>query len=173
MPVRWTNVWFSHADGVGPLARVAGPGVEDVVLAAPRLAAALPQTWPGNAYWTASGRRLAREGSRLSVALLRRLVRRRPTLLLRAPTPPAPERLQELAAAVRQAAQYPTARGAVLADVRLLVGSEPAGGHPFPVGSVPVPAAIALREVRSLLGDGGRVQVLLSSGLLPPLDPAG
>jgi hypothetical protein len=41
------------------------------------------------------------------------------------------------------------------------------------VGSVPVPAAIALREVRSLLGDGGRVQVLLSSGLLPPLDPAG
>jgi hypothetical protein len=172
MPVRWTNAWFSHADGAGPLARVAGPGVEDVVLAAPRLAAVLPQTWPGSAYWTATGR-LAREGSRLSVALLRRLVRRRPTLLLRAPVPPAPERLQELAAAVRQAAQYPTARGAVLADVRLLVGAEPAGGHPFPVGAVPVPAAIALREVRSLLGEGGRVQVLLSSGLLPPLDPAG
>ena len=173
LPVRLTNAWVSHADGAGPLAPLAGPGVEDIALEVPRLAVALPRVWPGNAYWVAGGHPMAREGSRLSIALLRRMVRRRPTLLLRAPAPLQPAQVQELAAAVLQAAAYPTARGAVLADVRLLVGTDGVCGHPFPVGAVPIPAAIALREVRAMLGPGGRVQVVLSSGLLPPLDPTG
>ena len=137
-----------------------GPGAEDVPLGGSALVAALPRVAAG--YWEESGLRATREGSRLSIALLRRLVRRRPTLLLGTVDPPDAERLAELAAALEQAAEYPTARGAVLADVRLLVGEDPrhAYPHPFPVGTVPVPAVIALREVRALLGPGGRIQVL-------------
>ena len=171
LPVRWTNIWFRHDLAAGPLDPALGPGAEDVALGGSALVAVMPRVRVG--YWEESGLRLTREGSRLSIALLRRLVRRRPTLLLGTAEAPDPERLAVLAAALEQAAEYPTARGAVLADVRLLVGEDPrhAYAHPFPVGTVPIPAVIALREVRSLLGPGGRIQVQLSSDLLPDVLP--
>ena len=170
--VRWTNAWFRHDRGAGPLAPALAGAVEDVALGGPRFAG--PGAGKAASYWAESAYRADREGSRLSIALLRRMVRRRPTLLLRTPLPPNPPRVAALAAELEQAARYPTARGAVLADVRLVVGDDPATATrwPLPVSTVPVPARFALREVTGLLGSGGRVTVLLSSDLLPPLRPA-
>lgn len=170
-PVRWTNAWFRHDPDAGPLAGQVDGEVEDVNLGGSwfaGMAAGSEVT-----YWSESSHRMNREGSRLSIALLRRLVRRRPTLLLSTPAVPDGVRLGALSEALAEAARYPTARGAVLADVRLVVG-DPATGTPWPlpVGALPVPAMIALRRVRELLGDGGRVTVLLSSDLLPPLLPS-
>lgn len=171
-PVRWTNAWFRHDPDAGPLAEQLRGEVEDVSLGGSWFAGLAPGSEA--TYWTESTHRMNREGSRLSIALLRRLVRRRPTLLLSTRRAPDPVLTGALTAALEQAARYPTARGAVLADVRLVVGEEPATGTPWPlpVGALPVPATIALREVRELLGPGGRATVLLSSDLLPPLQPS-
>jgi hypothetical protein len=180
--VRWTNAWFRQDGRAGPVPVTAGSAVDDIALGGSRLGGSrlggsrLGGSGPGGlalggapSYWAESARRSSREGSRLSIALLRRLVRRRPTLLLGTRRPPDQARLAALSVALEQAARYPTARGAVLADVRLVVGADPAMAIPWPcpVRPLPVPALIALREVRGLLGPGGWATVLLSSDLLP------
>jgi hypothetical protein len=157
--VRWTNLWFVNDAVAGPVAGHLGAGVEDVDLGGPCGVPAFGTADRHARYWLPATDGDADSG--LSTALLRLMVRRRPTLLLTARRPVDSAVLVERLLA---AACYPTARGAVLADVRLIVaGQDGTVRSPYlPVGLLPLPADLALREVRAVLGPGGTTSLLLS-----------
>ena len=157
-PVRWTNLWFANDGLAGPVGGHLGSGVEDIDLGGPRGLPALGIADRHARYWAPAGGQDAEAG--LCSAVLRRLVRRRPTLLLASAGPIDAAVLVER---LRVAARYPTARGAVLVDVRLgvLDGGQVRTRY-LPTGPLPLPADLALRDVRAALGPGGRTALLLN-----------
>ena len=162
-PVRWTNLWFAGDGMAGPVAGHLGAGVEDVDLGGARGLPALGVSDRHSRYWAPPAGPDDDADAGLSAALLHRLVRRRPTLLLAADGPVDTDSLVER---LRVAARYPTARGAVVVDVRL--GTLRADGavatRYLPIGPLPLPADLALRDVRAALGPRGGSVLLLSDG---------
>jgi hypothetical protein len=162
--VRWTNAWFEHDIVGGPVGPHFGPGVRDVSLGGTRWLAGMAFAYPHSSYWVASKRSLVRKGSDASRALLRATIQRRPTLLLTARSPLDDRTLGTLAALLASRAA-PIAQEV---DVRLYVGATDAArrGAPFPLETVALPAHDLLPEIRALLGEGGRVALLVSPDLL-------
>ena len=164
--VRWTNLWFEHDIVGGPVAPHFGPGVRDVSLGGTRWLAGMAFAYPHSSYWTTSRRSLVREGSERSRAILRSLVRRRPTLLLTARADLDDDALRGLAEVLVD----PAGQEGSAVDVRLYVGAtdpERRGAY-LPVDRAPLPEAARRRELRELLGAGSRTAFLVSVDLLAP-----
>jgi hypothetical protein len=162
-PVRWTNLWFAGDGMAGPVAGHLGAGVEDIDLGGARGLPALGISDRHSRYWAPPASPDDDADTGLSAALLHRLIRRRPTLLLAAD---GPVDIGSLVERLLAAARYPTARGAVVVDVRLctLRPDGAVAGRYLPLGPLPLPADLALREVRAALGPRGRTALLLSDG---------
>lgn len=168
--VTWTNLWFEHDIVGGAVGPHFGPGVRDVSLGGTTWLAGMAFAYPHSSYWMTSRRSLVWAGSEQSRAILREIVRRRPTLLLTARSAPDEVTLRALARLFAGGPDVPHEPGPLDVAVRLYVGDTDAErrGSYLPVGTAPLPTVSARGELRALLGERSRVALLVSMDILAP-----
>lgn len=133
----WTNRYFDHDVVGGPVREHFGPGVDDQRLpGGSRWIGWMAFSNPHSSYWTVSARKRNTPGSIESLSVLRTLIRRHPTYLLRTRNPDTRGLLPRLTALLGPAGRSPTTK--IQLEVRLQALVDDAADTYLPV-YLPVP----------------------------------